>query len=138
MSESKIRKIDMHPAMGMLANTICILGETDGFCSPSNKEVCACWDRAEKMLHGSGLSAQACKWVLMHKSKIEEAAEKEEYLKAAESLGLLEALIPKLLLRVEALEKRVDHLFIQQQAIGPIELNIKAPDLSGVIKDGLK
>lgn len=72
------RRFDRQPALGRLAETICIYDKTDGFCSPRSKEVCMCWDNAEKMLQGSGLSARACCWVLMNSKRIEEEAEKCE------------------------------------------------------------
>jgi hypothetical protein len=70
----KQKRFDMQPALGNLASVICAYDETDGFCSPSNKDVCRCWDRAEQLLHGSGMSCQALEYVLLNKTEIEKKA----------------------------------------------------------------
>ena len=76
-SDGLERRSDRQPALFLIANHICCTDLTTGFCSPQNKEVCECWNRAQNFLRGSGLSAQACVWVLQNRRKIEKAAEND-------------------------------------------------------------
>ena len=71
MSETRAER---QPALCLLAEAICIYGMTTGFCSPRNNHACGCWQRAEEMMRGSGMSAAACVWVLQNRRRIEQEA----------------------------------------------------------------
>lgn len=68
------RRCDTQPALFKVAECLCIYDMTDGFCTPRNKEVCACWDRAKQLMEASGFSALALVWILKNRQRIEEEA----------------------------------------------------------------
>ena len=68
------RRMDRQPALFLIADAICSLGDTDGFCTPRHGDACKCWTKAEQMQNATGLSANACVWVLQHRTKIEQQA----------------------------------------------------------------
>lgn len=70
------RRCDRQPGLCLAAEQFCSTDLTDGFCSPKQRDVCKCWDRAEQSMRGTGLSAQAVAWVYAHRHRIEEEAEK--------------------------------------------------------------
>ena len=70
------RRCDRSPGLFMAAQEFCVTDLTDGFCTPKQRDVCKCWDRAEQSMRGTGLSAQAVAWIYRHRTKIEAEAAK--------------------------------------------------------------
>jgi len=68
------RRMDYQPALFLVAQEICSLDMTDGFCTPRNRDACECWSKAEKLMDSSGFSAKALVWILQHRKRIEEEA----------------------------------------------------------------
>lgn len=68
------RRSERQPALALVAEELCVCDMTDGFCTPRNKDMCKCWDRASTLLHESGFSAQALVWILKHRTRIEQQA----------------------------------------------------------------
>lgn len=69
-------RAEQSPALCKVAECFCIYNLTDGFCHPRNKDSCACWDKAKAMTESTGMSANACCWVLLNKKRIEGEANK--------------------------------------------------------------
>jgi hypothetical protein len=74
MSDEPVRRIDTQPALGKVAECLCVYDMTDGFCHPKNNNACKCWSRAEEIQQSTGFSAQACVWILRHRTRIETEA----------------------------------------------------------------
>lgn len=64
-------RADLSPALHKAAEAVCVYDRTDGFCHPRNHPACRCWQIAEEMMLGLGLSANAVSWVVQHKHDIE-------------------------------------------------------------------
>ncbi len=71
---SDVRRIDRQPGLGMVAQEFCVTDLTDGFCTPKLRDNCVCWHRAEKLMKATGMSAQACSWVVGNREAIEKDA----------------------------------------------------------------
>lgn len=65
-----------HPALFRLAETICSHKSTPDSCFPENNDQCWCWKRAMGMLDSTGLSSQACQWIVRNRQYIEQEGAK--------------------------------------------------------------
>lgn len=70
------RRCERQPGLFLAAHELCVTDLTNGFCSPKQVDSCQCWDKAEQMLRGSGLSCQAIAWLYRNRKRVEEEAEK--------------------------------------------------------------
>lgn len=68
------RRCDRQPALFLIAQELCCTGMTDGFCMPQHAEGCNCWVEASRFQQATGLSANACVWVLKNRTRIEKEA----------------------------------------------------------------